>query len=205
MPTETTQTRGGLLQYLPAVYAEDPFLGQFLLAFEKILLGRDDQPGGAAPGSALNPEGLEQVIDGLAALYDPLKTPEEFLPWLSQWTALSLRADMSLDEQRQFVAQVISLYQYRGTQANLENLLKLYVDATPVIALDDNLPYFFEVTLKMARNPVPYTQRQFEIAQAVVELEKPAHTYYRLVLDTPTLIINEFSTVGVDTLLGTPR
>lgn len=206
MPTETTQTRGGgLLQYLPAVYAEDPFLGQFLLAFEKILLGRNDEPGGAAPGSALNPKGLEQIIDGLAALYDPLTTPEEFLPWLSQWTALSLRADMSLDEQRQFVAQVISLYQYRGTQANLENLLKLYVDAAPTITVDDKVPYFFEVMLKMGRNPVPYTQRQFEIAQAVVELEKPAHTNYRLVLDTPTLKINEFSTVGVDTLLGTPR
>ena len=44
MPTEKTFPPSGLLQYLPAIYREDPFLGQFLLAFEKILLGRDDSP-----------------------------------------------------------------------------------------------------------------------------------------------------------------
>lgn len=206
MATETTHTPGGsLLQYLPAIYSEDPFLGQFLLAFEKILLGRDDEPAGARPGSELNPKGLEQIIDGLAALYDPLKTPAEFLPWLSKWTALSLRADMSLEQQRKFVARVIELYQYRGTQENLRELLQLYVDAVPTITVDEKLPYYFHVTIKLARMKVEYIQRQFEIAQALVELEKPAHTNYKLLLDTPTLKVGEFATVGVDTLLGTPE
>ena len=31
-----------LLQYLPAIYREEPFVGRFLLAFEKLLFGRDD-------------------------------------------------------------------------------------------------------------------------------------------------------------------
>lgn len=202
MPTETTYTTGGsLLQYLPAIYAEDPFLEQFLLAFEKILLGRRDTP----PGSDLNPAGLEQIIDGLAALYDPSNTPDEFLPWLAKWTALSLRADLSLSQQRQFVAKAISLYRYRGTQQNLQDLLKLYVDGIPDIAVDDKVPYYFRVTIKLARQPVQLIQRQFEIAQALIELEKPAHTNYELLLDTPTLIVGQFSTVGVDTLLGTPE
>src|SRR5205807_1330684 len=114
MPTETTYTPSGLLQYLPAIYSEDPFLGQFLLAFEKILLGREDSPSDlsssdssssgesddVAPDPDLNPKGLEQIIDGLATLYDPWSTPDEFLPWLSKWTALSLRADMTLEQQR---------------------------------------------------------------------------------------------------------
>jgi P2-related tail formation protein len=204
MPTETTHAPGGgLLQYLPAIYAEDPFLAQFLLAFEKVLLGRDDAPGGAEPGTKINPRGLEQVIDGLATLYDPAETPEEFLPWLSKWTALSLRADMSVEQQRKFVAQVIQLYQYRGTQENLQELLKLYVDATPTIVVDDKVPYFFHVTIKLPRMDVQYIQRQFEIAQALVELEKPAHTNYELVLDTPSLVVGKYSRVGVDTLLGT--
>lgn len=205
MPTETTYTTGGgLLQYLPAIYAEDPFLAQFLLAFEKILLGRGDAPADSPPGSDLNPAGLEQIIDGLAALYDPSNTPEDFLPWLAKWTALSLRADMSLSQQRQFVAKAISLYQYRGTQQNLRDLLKLYVDGIPDITVDDKVPYYFRVTIKLARQPVQDIQRQFEIAQALVEMEKPAHTNYELLLDTPTLKVGEFSTVGVDTLLGTP-
>ena len=204
MPTETTYTPGsGLLQYLPAIYAEDPFLGQFLLAFEKILLGREDSPTDAKPGSTLNPYGLEQIIDGLATLYDPLKTPEEFLPWLSKWTALSLRADMTLEQQRRFVARVIHLYQYRGTEENLQELLKLYLTATPTITVDEKIPYYFRVTIKLARGEVQYIQRQFEIAQALVELEKPAHTNYELVLNTPSLQIGKYSRVGVDTLLGT--
>jgi P2-related tail formation protein len=201
---ETTDTpSGALLQYLPAIYAEDPFLGQFLLAFEKILLGRDDAPGKAESGTEMNPLGLEQIIDGLAKLYDPMNTPEEFLPWLSKWTALSLRADMTLDQQRRFVAKVIQLYQYRGTQGNLQELLSLYLKAIPTITVDDEIPYFFHVTIKLPRMDVQYTQRQFEIAQALVELEKPAHTNYDLVLNTPSLKVGEFSTVGVDTLLGT--
>ena len=203
MPTETTYTPSGLLQYLPAAYSEDPFLGQFLLAFEKILLGREDSPAGAASDPDLNPKGLEQIIDGLATLYDPLNTPDEFLPWLSKWTALSLRADMTLEQQRKFVEQVIQLYQYRGTQENLLNLLELFLTATPTIVVDDENPYFFHVTIKLPRMAEEFTRRQFEIAQALVELEKPAHTDYRLLLNMPTLKVGEFSTVGVDTLLGT--
>ena len=203
MPTETTYTPSGLLQYLPAIYSEDPFLGQFLLAFEKILLGREDSPASAASDPDLNPKGLEQIIDGLATLYDPLNTPDEFLPWLSKWTALSLRADMTLEQQRKFVEQVIQLYQYRGTQENLLNLLELFLTATPTIEVDDKVPYFFHVTIKLPRMAQEFTRRQFEIAQALVELEKPAHTDYKLLLDTPTLQVEKYSTVGVDTLLGT--
>ena len=31
-----------LLDYLPAIYQSDPFIGQYLLAFEKVLLGIND-------------------------------------------------------------------------------------------------------------------------------------------------------------------
>jgi hypothetical protein len=43
---------------------------------------------------------------------------------------------------------------------------------------------------------------QQEIAQSIVDLQKPAHTYYKLTVETPTLQINVHSKVGVDTLLG---
>ena len=45
MPDSSTYPPSSLQQYLPAIYREHPFLGQFLLAFEKILLGlRDEVP-----------------------------------------------------------------------------------------------------------------------------------------------------------------
>jgi phage tail-like protein len=200
----TTFTPSGLLQYLPAIYREDAFMGQFLLAFEKILLGRADAPDADASDPDLNPAGLEQIIDGLAKHYDPLSTPDEFLPWLSKWTALSLRADMTLEQQRKFIAQIIQLYEYRGTQANLIKLLELFLTATPTIEVAaDAPPYFFHVKITLPRKDVDIIIRQREIAQALVELEKPAHTDYTLTVNTPTLQIATFSTVGVDTLLGT--
>ena len=199
MSAEPKYTPSGLLQYLPAIFSEDPFLGQFLLAFEKILLGREDSP---APDP--NPKGLEQVIDGLATYYDPMHTPAEFLPWLSKWVALTLRADMTLTEQRSFLAQVLQLYAWRGTEKNMKKLLDLFVGgATPTVELNPDVPYFFHLTLKLPRSSPEVTRRKFEIAQVVVELEKPAHTDYEMLLDTPSLKIGEFSTVGVDTLLGT--
>ena len=216
MPAETKYPPSGLLQYLPAIFSEDPFLGRFLLAFEQILLGREDSPAAAtaatkgSPGGPgekpdLSRRGLEQIIDGLASYYDPLKTPAEFLPWLSKWVALTMRADMTLEEQRSFLAQVVQLYAGRGTEANLKKLLTFFVGgATPTVEVrPDDEPYFFHLTIKLPRLPEKETRRKFEIAQVVVELEKPAHTDYELLLDTPSLKIGEYSTVGVDTLLGT--
>jgi P2-related tail formation protein len=210
MPPDATPAASGLLQYLPAIYQEDPFVGQFLLAFEKILLGRDDLPPVPAPAPGEEPDpafrqrGLEQIIDGLSSLYDPLTTPDEFLPWLSKWTALSLRADMTLAQQRKFVAQIIGLYARRGTQGNLVRLLELFLTARPSVEVrDDDPPYYFRVQITLPRKEADFILRQREIAQALVELEKPAHTDYTLTVNTPTLQVGKFSTVGVDTLLGT--
>jgi hypothetical protein len=39
----------------------------------------------------------------------------------------------------------------------------------------------------------------------VIDSEKPAHTYYDLLITIPTLRIAGHSTIGVDTLLGGTR
>src|SRR6476469_7082701 len=79
------------LQYLPSIFSEDPFLGRFLLAFEQVLSG--------LAGAKGEPhEGLEETIAGIATLFDPNETREEFLPWLAGWVALSLRADWNIEQ-----------------------------------------------------------------------------------------------------------
>ena len=90
-----TEPPSSLLRHLPALYADDPYLGRFLLAFEKLLLGRDD-------GLAFTHAGLEQTIDRLAGFIDPETAPADFLPWLSSWTAFMLRADLDEARQRSF-------------------------------------------------------------------------------------------------------
>lgn len=219
-------TADQLLAYLPAIYQEDPFLGQFLAAFQKVLLGGDP----ATPLPPLEDEdvkfpdkGLEESIANLASFFDPLQTPPEFLPWLAGWTAFSLRTSLDEATQRAFIAEIIPRYRYRGTKQNLQRLLEIFVKGTPTVREDQAAelqigehstigvdmyigggpPHSFQVTIALPQAAPAVIQRQTEIAHALIELEKPAHTVYRLTLEFPTMQIGVHSTVGVDTILGT--
>lgn len=228
---EPTQAPSELLQYLPAIYQEDPFLGRFLSAFEKLLVGRRDGVDYTdAEVQALLPDrpdaahvrGLEEQIADLSALFDPLRTPADFLPWLAQWTAFTLRADLDLARQRQFTSRVIQLYRRRGTKRNLQELLQIFTVGLPDIIESDTTemqvgvhsrvgvetylgggpPHYFQVNIRLPRVAQDVLDRQLEIASALIEMEKPAHTFYDLTPIFPSMRIGLNSTVGVDTLLG---
>jgi phage tail-like protein len=228
MPDGTTQTAKAFLQYLPAIYQEDPFIGQWLAAFEKVLLGRNDGfPYPPLEGVKYPAEGLEETVAGLATLFDPQQTPEEFLSWLSGWTALSLRADLEVAKQRDFIAKIIQLYRRRGTNKNLEELLMIFTAgiAGPTVTefetaleigkhsaigkdtrLGDGPPHFFRVTISLQKGikDLPRERARLgEIVSSLIELEKPAHTHYALEFVFPSMQIGKTSKIGVDTLLGT--
>jgi hypothetical protein len=306
-----------LLQYLPAIYHEKAFLGQFLLAFEKLLFGRDDDvtlqekpppafdwlikfadpwlPGQLLLGRedcAAAPPALERQISGIAAYWipcaiknDPLlpvgddiprEAPDEFLPWLASWTAFTLRFDLDEAQQREFIAKAIPLYRHRGTKASLVDLLRIFTIGQPTV--EDTVSgqctegsithrtltvggsvtgtwapgqlvsggttaantyierqatghpcgagtydvsvsqtvvatslasefdvHCFTVTIRWARHETAVQQRQIEIANAIVELEKPAHTSFRPKWEFPGMQIGEHSYVGVDTIIGTAQ
>jgi phage tail-like protein len=191
-----------LLDYLPAIYQSDPFIGQFLLAFERVLLGR--------PSDEINltPPGLEERIANIANLFDPKNTPDEFLYWLAGWTAFSLRADLTPEQQQDFIAEIIPLYRRRGTRGNLQKLLKIFIKGIPKV-IENNTgtsqserPHFFRVIVSLTRVSPRVLARQLEITKALIELEKPAHTDYELQYIFPSMQINVYSTIGVDTILG---
>jgi phage tail-like protein len=195
------------LQHLPAVFHEDPFLGRFLTAFEAVLSG---------PGSAGQP-GLEEIIGGLAGYVDPATAPEEFLPWLAGWVALSLRADWDVATKRAFMQEIVPLYRLRGTQAGLQRILEIYT-GEPVTIVDgfDDPAHFFEVKLTLSSPDPTQVRRQQDIARAIVDQEKPAHTFYALKVSVPTMRLvslalqaSETPTppllfVGQNTVLGSP-
>jgi len=200
-----------LLDDLPAIYSQDPFLGQFLLAFEKLLLGINDTVTMPPAGVPSRPLGLEQIIAGMAMYFDPAATPAEFLPWLASWVALTLRADLDETHQRDFLARVVQRYRRRGTAGNMADLLSIFTAGRPVVTEDD-APFHFTVTIYLPSiatyNGPPnayaaFIDRQTTIARALIELEKPAHTAYQLNSLFPSFQIGVHSTVGVDTLLGT--
>lgn len=174
----TNQPVSSYLQHLPAIFQQDPFLGRFLLAFESILTGE---------GDAELPSLFER-IRSLAGFFDPETTDEEFLPWLASWVALSLRADWDERTKRAFIQQIVPLYRLRGTQAGLQRMLELYT-GEPVVVADefDQSPHFFQVQLRLSEpDPNRFRQKQ-QIARAIIDQEKPAHTFYALQVAVPTM------------------
>jgi len=221
MATETLRP-SSYLSHLPQLYREDPFLGLFLLVFEQVLTG--GREGDFGP-DVTPPLGLEQIIGGVPALLDPKTTRSDFLPWLAGWVALSLRADWSAEQCREFIGRIVPLYQRRGTKANLQELLEIYTGVTPEIQdaagvalqvgvrstigtdtyLEGSRPHYFEVHVNLPAD-LATIARQREIITALIDMEKPAHTCYNRedpdLIRFPTMQIGQTSTIGVDTLLG---
>lgn len=183
-PQLAQQTAQRLPSYLPAIYREQPFVGQYLWAFEQVLLD------------------LEQQIGDIASVFDPLETREEFLPWLSSWVAFTLRQDLETEQQRQFLARIIPLYRRRGTLKNLQDLLSIFTTGVPAV-VESSDPHHFHVTLRLTRAEPDVLLREISIAHALIDLEKPAHTFYEVDFLFPTMQIGVTSHIGVDTLLGT--
>ncbi len=204
------------LANLPAVLQEGPFLGRFLLAFEAILHGLP-----SSEGVESLPVGLSVLLDRMHTNFDPLgerdspetRAPAEMLPWLAQWMATSLWDDWNEETKRNFLAHCISLYRRRGTRSGLEELLRVCV--TPmvkVIELDDPAPaHYFLVELAIAEKDPDKLKREARMVRAIVDREKPVHTFYGLRLLYPAMqIINDPGNdpqkgihVGITTILGT--
>jgi phage tail-like protein len=158
---ETAQSR--LLTYLPSLYADDPFLGQFLMIFDSLWLP------------------MERQLDQLYAYFDPRLAPSEFLPWLSTWVDLVLDENWPEDRRRALILHAADLYRRRGTAGALRDYLKIYMNSEPAIMEDtpEGNPFHFTVIFKV---PDPAAIDQDRIKRIIAE-EKPAHTTYTLRID----------------------
>jgi phage tail-like protein len=207
------------------------FLGRFLLAFEEILSGCGDpapdrQGLEEKVGGVTDPVSGAQTLAGLHRFVEPgpdlpdgLRAPAEFLDWLSGWVAIALRADIAEASRRELVARAVPLYRLRGTKAGLEQMLGIYtvlgaaVDEEPAslqvevhstvgvdTIVEGGAPHFFRVLIRV---PEPGRVRWYrDLATAIIDREKPAHTFYALDVETPSFQVGVRSTVGVDTLLA---
>ncbi|MFJ3902878.1 hypothetical protein [Streptomyces sp. NPDC090025] len=136
------------LRHLPPVLwerAPEPSgfsLGAALRIFEKILTGIADDV--AVPHGDHTHPAIADRIASLELLFDPWRTPEEFLPWLASWVALEFP---TLDGQhlwdayqrRKVTSEIARTYGMRGLRGGLNTLLDLYTvgSTRPRIALDD--------------------------------------------------------------------
>lgn len=155
-------------------------------------------------------------------LPDYNRAPSEFLTWLAGWVALTLREDWTDDHKRKFIANAVQLYRLRGTKAGVIQFVQTYTGGLPVeiseqgsqfqlgvhsqvgvdTILDSGTPFFFRVKMTSS-DPLAF-QKQKEMVNALIELQKPAHTSFSLEVQTLQFQIGVHSQIGVDTLLGTP-
>jgi phage tail-like protein len=205
------------LNYLPAIFQQSvdgqaaPFVGRLLLAFEKVLSGLGDP----------DERGLEEIVESIHTYFDPAQAPAEFLSWLASWLALSLREDWEEEEKRRFISRIVPLYRLRGTRAGLAEMLRTYtrlpveireypdplqIGVTSILGVDTMIgggpDHFFSVHMFLEQSNLFSLKKR--IAEAIINQEKPAHTFYILQIETPAFQIGKRSTVGFDTLLGTP-
>jgi len=204
----------------PAAGAHPDLLGRLLLAFEHVLTGVGDpqQPGleetldgiTAANGQALLAGAHRYFIPGPEAP-DLERAPAEFLEWLSSWVALTLREDWLEAESRRILAGIVPSYRRRGTPDGLKQILAAFTGVQPstitIVEADEHggdwPPHYFQVRVK-----VPSfldLARWRSVLEPIIDLEKPAHTYYDLQLSpSATMKVGVTSTIGLDTLLGVP-
>ncbi|MGG6297741.1 phage tail protein [Leptolyngbya sp. AN02str] len=205
------------VDYLPAVLQTDPVIDQFLFAFRQVLSGSripsaDEGNPGIISAATSDPPSLERIISLIHTYFDPGKTPEEFLPWLAGWVALSLQDNWPPEAKRQFINAIAPLYRQRGTKAALLKILQIYLEnagfkdvasKTTITEIAD-YPNFFQVSLTLNTPDSNLYHQQARIAQHIIDQEKPAHTYYALRILVPTMQIYEDKLIlGENTTLGT--
>ena len=178
---DRVRTESSYLQYLPALYRDDEFMGQFLLIFESIM------------------KPLVSTVDNLAMYFDPLVTPESLLPWLASWVDLALDPTWPIERRRELLKSAAELYRWRGTRRGLAEYLRIYTGTAPEISeyipgmrlgnetrlgIDTQLGsagegHHFTVSLKLDGDSNVNTST----IKAIIEAQKPAHTVYTLHVD----------------------
>lgn len=151
------------LQYLPAVYSDDPFLGRFLLLFESVY----------APD--------EWIVDNFDLYLDPKLTPAEWLRWLGGWVDIFVPAALPEERQRAIVRELPQLFMGRGSKGALARHLELAFGVEPKIEEPNDKPYTFVVKLKLGKDANTSANRG--IATQIIESQRPAHTFYTLTIE----------------------
>lgn len=156
-PVGIPHDKSNWLQYLPAIFADDEFLGRYLLIFE----------------SLLSP--IIWTIDNFDLFLSPEVAPAQWLQWMAGWFDLLMLPELPIARQRQIAQQIGWLFLRRGTPAGLQRLLELYFGVTPEIV--ENEPCHFVVRLALSRSD---SNLGVEVAERLIESQKPAFASYTL-------------------------
>lgn len=126
----------------------------------------------------------EATLSGLAGIFDPLRTPERFVPMLAAWVDMA-RLDrtsagrLELDRLRLLVARTAELGHSRGTAAGLCRLIELATGVTTQVEAAGQFAARLLVPAEAAA--------RLDLIREIAEQEKPAHLLLEVALAAPTL------------------
>jgi len=153
---------------------------------------------------------------------------ENFLDYLASWVALTLEERWPPVKKRRLIQNIVPLYKKRGTLQGIREFLEIFVESPVRVHEELGLqvgvratvgtdtfvggwPHLFKVEIIYGyRESKEEAPRRFdpiflasirENTIEILDLEKPAHTDYRVLYNFPGIIVGDYSTVGWDTLL----
>jgi phage tail-like protein len=158
-PYGIPRDRSSWLQYLPAIYSQDDFVGRYLLIFESIM----------SP--------LIWMIDNFDLYLSPEVAPPEWLRWMAGWFDVLLVPQLPAERQRAIVEQMGWLFLRRGTRVGLERLLELYFGVRPEIIENADEACHFIVRLPLSKSSIGLGR---DVADRLIMSQKPAFASYAL-------------------------
>jgi phage tail-like protein len=195
------------------------FLNGYLKVFEALLSGRDDVPAAASLRSLDGiidafPNRLDPGITPIDAAPAGELPRSAFLDYLATWVALTFDQNWDLAKKREWLKRIVPLYKRRGTRSGISEYLAMFVGHQSSV---EELPggfivgskpnatvgfssfiagapaHFFRVRINYGFPPDTFSIDAWKNVRkgtrAIVDLEKPAHTYYALHARTPGIIV----------------
>jgi phage tail-like protein len=138
----------------------------------------------------------EFALEHLHTIFDPYRTPDEFVPYLASWVDLEALLDMprvpgpvssppsfstGLGRLRELTAAAVTLSQWRGTRKGLQLFLEtamgikgFEIDEETTGSNGKSRPFHLKITA-----PEQLAEHR-PLLERIIELEKPAYVTYEL-------------------------
>ena len=196
------------LEYLPAIYQRTDlasgFLDRYLGIFQTLY------------------EDLNLKINNVADFFDADCGDSKFLQWLSEWLDIADSYIWSEDKLRRLLSRSVELYLERGTKKSIEYIVELYTGAKPYIVESFELEKFkgseeYETTLLpmygdsllgftvLVKEEDVKIVREYNILLKIIEEMKPVQMELKLVVIKPYIFLNQYSYLGINSVLGQYR
>jgi phage tail-like protein len=146
----------------------------------------------------------EAVLDQLEIYFDPLRSPEAFVPYLASWVDLEPVLDMprsrdstrvptlatGIGRLRALTATAVTLSRWRGTRKGLLLFLQAALGMNNFMIEEetfgkDGKPIAFHIRITAPAESLPYRS----LVQRIIELEKPAYVTYDLTFASPVELL----------------